>query len=135
MHHDAKRGSEAGEPQQVHCACKSGHMFFCQCLYQVGALPPAGNGVPAAQPATLSIAELEQARYEQNCSLVQRLREDDQAASLLESSMCDAAENRMTAPRPLDMEQMVQQNLAPRFAVVQGAAAVLQRPAHGPNDI
>ena len=72
---------------------------------------------------TTSIEQLQQQRYDRNCELLRKLREDDHAKELLESCNSDADAGRMTTPKPLELVQLTSQSLSPRFAVVQGSIA------------
>ena len=111
-------------------------------LAQVGELPFAGNGKKGkVLVAEISVEELNFLRDDNNSDVLARLREDLYAEQLLQAVywfvtrfhvcvlLCldckachaDAACGRMTAPKPLSLEDMVHANLSPRFGVEQGA--------------
>ena len=111
-------------------------------LAQVGVLPFAGNGKKGkVLEAEISVEELNVMRDDNNSDVLARLREDLYAEQLLQAVywfvtrfrvcvlLClgckachaDAACGRMTALRPLSLEDMVHANLSPRFGVEQGA--------------
>ena len=86
----------------------------------MGELPPAGNGIPWINSATDCVEELVSDRYNRNCSLLAKLREDANSERLLEACMEDFSMGRMTKPKPLEMADLTSSNLSPRFGVEQG---------------
>ena len=69
----------------------------------MGELPPAVNGIPWINSPTECVEELVSDRYNRNCSLLAKLREDANSKKLLEACMEDFSMGRMTKPRPLEM--------------------------------
>lgn len=103
-------------------------------FYQIENLPPAGNGVPCAEPASLSVEQLEEQSQARNCELIDRLREDVHSQHLFEACKSDWELGRMTEPAPLDLTAAAHETFSPRFAVEQGehssrAPSVLRSPS------
>ena len=88
-------------------------------LVQVGDLQFAGNGTRIDPQASVSVAELEAGGPDSNLRMLERLREDKQAAALLQACREDAAKGRMTEPHVLGIGELAGGSFSPRFAVEQ----------------
>ena len=87
---------------------------------QVGELEYAGNGRPVVPKSTMSVQELDKECAAGNFKLLERLREDEHAALLLQACVDDAKKGRMTQPRELSFGDMASECFSARFGVEQG---------------
>ena len=91
------------------------------CAWQVGALPPGGNGVPLTTASPLSLSDLHEQMGGIGERLLAKLKTDTHADSLLQAGEADALLGRMTAPRKLQFEELSSSLFSPRFGIEKGA--------------
>ena len=87
---------------------------------KVDELELSGNGVPIAPERDLTLEELLAQRLESNTELLRRMREDPHAVDLMDACEKDAELGRMSQPRVLEMHELEEFTLSPRFGVEQG---------------
>jgi hypothetical protein len=75
----------------------------------------------------MTVDDLELNKFERNCTLLERLRENEFSEELLSACVSDAELGRMTSPRQLEMDELGEYVFSPRFGVHQGA----RKPCNG----
>ena len=104
------------------------HDMACLDLLRSGAqvagdLCFSGNGTKLPPGNCARVDKLVSRRSKTNGSVVSKLREDPFSASLHKSCCDDAELGRMAFPRPLQLQDMLDYTLSPRFGVEQGFVA------------